>query len=63
MKVDYKPNDIELKELLKVFWEAHDPTQGMRQGNDIGSQYRSVVFIENEADRDLVELSMNLFQE
>ena len=55
MKVDYKPNDIELKDLLKVFWEAHDPTQGMRQGNDIGSQYRSVVFIEDEADRNVVE--------
>ena len=55
--------DIELKDLLKVFWEAHDPTQGMRQGNDIGSQYRSVVFIEDEADRNLVELSMSLFQE
>ena len=63
VKVDYEPNDIELKDLLKVFWEAHDPTQGMRQGNDIGSQYRSVVFIEDEADRNLVELSMNLFQE
>ena len=63
MKVDYEPNDIELKDLLKVFWEAHDPTQGMRQGNDIGSQYRSVVFIEDEADRNLVELSMSLFQE
>ena len=63
VKVDYNPSDIELKDLLKVFWEAHDPTQGMRQGNDIGSQYRSVVFIEDEADRNVVELSMNLFQE
>jgi len=63
VKVDYNPSAIELKDLLKVFWEAHDPTQGMRQGNDIGSQYRSVVFIEDEADRNLVELSMNLFQE
>ena len=50
VKVDYIPSDIELQDLLKVFWEAHDPTQGMRQGNDIGSQYRSVVFIEDEAD-------------
>ena len=51
-----------LQDLLKVFWEAHDPTQGMRQGNDIGSQYRSVVFFEDLDDKGLVELSMQLFQ-
>ena len=57
VKVDYNPSDIELQDLLKVFWEAHDPTQGMRQGNDIGSQYRSVVFCEDLDDIGLVELS------
>ena len=62
-KVDYEPNDIELKDLLLVLGGVPDPTQGMRQGNDIGSQYRSVVFIE-DGDRNLVELSiMSLFQE
>ena len=62
VKVDYNPSDIELQDLLKVFWEAHDPTQGMRQGNDIGSQYRSVVFCEDLDDIGLVELSKKLFQ-
>ena len=62
VKVDYNPSDIELQDLLKVFWEAHDPTQGMRQGNDIGSQYRSVVFCEDLDDIGIVELSKKLFQ-
>ncbi|MCV2402981.1 peptide-methionine (S)-S-oxide reductase MsrA [Marinomonas sp. C2222] len=39
-----------LESILKVFWESHDPTQGMRQGNDIGNQYRSVIYTNNEAD-------------
>ena len=42
--VVFDPRQISLQELLKVFWESHDPTQGMRQGNDIGSQYRSVIY-------------------
>lgn len=47
--VVYRPADLSLAELLQVFWEAHDPTQGMRQGNDIGTQYRSAIFCDNEA--------------
>ncbi len=42
--VVYDPHQISLEELLQVFWESHDPTQGMRQGNDIGSQYRSALY-------------------
>ena len=48
VKVDYDPRQILLIDLLKVFWECHDPTQGMRQGNDIGTQYRSVCYCNNE---------------
>ena len=47
VKVIYDPNIIKLNKILKVFWECHDPTQGMRQGNDIGSQYRSIILTTN----------------
>ena len=50
VKVIYDSNVIDLSELLKIFWECHDPTQGMRQGNDVGTQYRSVIFCSNEHD-------------
>ena len=50
VKIYYDPIVIGLNELLKIFWECHDPTQGMRQGNDIGTQYRSVIFCSNEDD-------------
>lgn len=46
--VVYSPETIAYGELLRVFWESHDPTQGMRQGNDVGTQYRSVIFTESE---------------
>lgn len=44
VRIEFEPSEIEFSMLLKTFWEGHDPTQGMRQGNDIGSQYRSVLF-------------------
>lgn len=50
--VVYDPRQVTYEELLKVFWEAHDPTQGMRQGNDIGTQYRSAIFWTTEKQRD-----------
>ena len=50
VKVHYDPKITNLNEILKIFWECHDPTQGMRQGNDIGTQYRSVIFCTNEVD-------------
>ena len=49
--VVYDPDIISYDQLLKVFWEAHDPTQGMRQGNDVGTQYRSGVYTYNEEQR------------
>ena len=50
--VVYDPAKVSYERLLRVFWEAHDPTQGMRQGNDMGSQYRSAIYWTNDAQRD-----------
>ncbi|KFV73956.1 Mitochondrial peptide methionine sulfoxide reductase, partial [Dryobates pubescens] len=44
VRVVYQPENISFEKLLKVFWENHDPTQGMRQGNDCGTQYRSAIY-------------------
>jgi peptide-methionine (S)-S-oxide reductase len=51
VRVVYDPAEIAYEELLRVFWEAHDPTQGMRQGNDVGTQYRSGIYWHDEAQR------------
>ncbi len=51
------------EEMLRLFWEGHDPTQGMRQGNDVGSQYRSVILFEDEAQRVAAEASRDAYQE
>ncbi|MGH2746766.1 MAG: peptide-methionine (S)-S-oxide reductase MsrA [Actinomycetota bacterium] len=56
------PQKIGYRELLKVFWEGHDPTQGMRQGNDVGTQYRSAVYYADEAQRAAAEESRAAFQ-
>ena len=61
--VVFKPSDITHEQLLKVFWENHDPTQGMRQGNDIGTQYRSAVFYENERQHEAAESSRARYQQ
>lgn len=49
--VAFDPAKVSVESLLKVFWEAHDPTQGMRQGNDVGTQYRSGIYVTNETQR------------
>jgi len=61
VRVVYDPRRVSYPELLKVFWESHDPTQGMRQGNDVGSQYRSVIFYRNEAQRAAAEESAAMY--
>ena len=63
VKINYDAKIIKLDEILKVFWECHDPTQGMRQGNDIGTQYRSVIFCSNEDDMEIANKSKDIFQE
>ena len=62
VKVIYDPAIINLIDILKVFWECHDPTQGMRQGNDIGTQYRSVIYTSNNNDLNLAKESMEIYQ-
>ena len=61
--VVFDPKKISYDELLKAFWEGHDPTQGMRQGNDRGSQYRSTVYAYGDAQLKAAQRSKELFQE
>jgi len=58
----FDPSVTSFEALLKAFWEGHDPTQGMRQGNDIGTQYRSGIYVSDEADLAAAEASRNMFQ-
>ncbi len=60
--VVFDPKAIRYEELLRVFWESHDPTQGMRQGNDVGTQYRSGIYWYDEAQRSAAEASRDAFQ-
>jgi len=62
VRVVYDPARLSLEDLLKVFWESHDPTQGMRQGNDRGTQYRSAVYVLNEEDQAVARESARLYQ-
>jgi peptide-methionine (S)-S-oxide reductase len=61
--VVYDPAQVSYDELLRVFWESHDPTQGMRQGNDVGTQYRSAVYTYTAAQREAYERSRATYQE
>ena len=60
--VVFDPKIVSYEDLLKTFWENHDPTQGMRQGNDVGTQYRSGIYYYNDAQRRAAEASRDMFQ-
>ncbi len=62
VRVVYDPAKISYEQLLKAFWEGHDPTQGMRQGNDVGTQYRSAIFYRTDAERDAALASRDAYQ-
>ena len=62
VRVVYDPAIVSLEALLKLFWESHDPTQGMRQGNDIGTQYRSAIYTHSDADLTAVKESQKAYQ-
>lgn len=62
VKVVYDPNVISYGQLLKVFWESHNPTQGMRQGNDVGTQYRSGIYTYSDSQKKLAEETRGVYQ-
>jgi peptide-methionine (S)-S-oxide reductase len=61
--VVYDPHQVSYGDLLRLFWEAHDPTQGFRQGNDVGSQYRSAIYTTDETDEKLALVSRDAYAE
>jgi len=61
--VVFDPDQTDYSKLLKVFWEAHDPTQGMRQGNDVGTQYRSGIYAFSDQQRTLAQQSLERYQQ
>ena len=60
--VIFDPATVSFEDLLKVFWESHDPTQGMRQGNDIGTQYRSTIYTQDDGQQTTARLSRETYQ-
>ncbi len=63
VRVVYDPARISFGQLLKIFWESHDPTQGMRQGNDVGSQYRSAIYTSSVQQQQEALHSLELYQQ
>ena len=61
--VVFDPRTVSYADLVKTFWESHDPTQGMRQGNDVGTQYRSGIYYYDDAQREIAERSKAAYQE
>jgi peptide-methionine (S)-S-oxide reductase len=61
--VAFDPQKTSYEQMLQIFWEGHDPTQGMRQGNDVGTQYRSAIYWNSENQRDRAEASRAMYQE
>jgi len=61
--VVFDPDKISYEDLLRAFWEGHDPTQGMRQGNDVGTQYRSAIYTSSESQREAALASRERYQE
>jgi peptide-methionine (S)-S-oxide reductase len=59
----FDPSVTSYDEMLRLFWEGHDPTQGMRQGNDVGTQYRSAIYVGSDAEREAAERSRRMFAE
>jgi len=62
VRVVFDPSAVSYETLLRIFWESHDPTQGMRQGNDVGTQYRSGIYVYSPAQRRLAETSRDAYQ-
>jgi peptide-methionine (S)-S-oxide reductase len=62
VRVVFDPKTTSYEALLGIFWESHDPTQGMRQGNDVGTQYRSGIYVSSPAQRRLAEASLDAYQ-
>lgn len=60
--VNYDPQKVSARQLLRIFWESHDPTQGMRQGNDVGTQYRSAIFVSNDEQNEEARRSLAEYQ-
>jgi peptide-methionine (S)-S-oxide reductase len=63
VQVAYDPRRLRFPELLRAFWEGHDPTQGMRQGNDVGTQYRSAIYTTTPAQLAAARRSVEVYQE
>ena len=62
VRVVFDPSQLSYEQLLKLFWESHDPTQGMRQGNDVGTQYRSAIYTYSDAQAQAALASRDAFQ-